>query len=163
VELAELIARYRTKGVLVDTSLLVLLAVGIYLPGRITSFKRTKQYTIEDFYLVINLIHEFERRITTPHLLTEAHSFARQLEKREYDGLAAAFRKLIKEMFEIHVPATDVISEKSYPRLGLADSAIIKASPGVLVLTADAGLESELSRLGRHAININHLRTEYWT
>lgn len=161
--LVDLFDYYRSKGVLVDTNILVLLAVGTYQIRRIKTFNRTKAYSVEDFRLVSHLVCSFDRRITTPHILAEAHSLARQLDKREYEGLAAAFRKLIDEMFEVHVPATEVALGKIYPRLGLTDSAILKASDGVLVLTDDQSLSLALEGLGRHAININHIRTDYWT
>jgi hypothetical protein len=164
VEPADLISHYRTKGVLVDANLFILLVIGTYRPSRIASHKHLKAFHSDDFFALQKLLYSFERRITTPHILAETHSLARKkLDKREFDGLAASFRKLIEEMFEIYVPAPEIITEKAYPRLGLTDSAIIKASHGVLVLTADGGLERELSRLGRHALNINHIRSKYWT
>jgi hypothetical protein len=164
VQPADLIVHYRTKGVLLDTNLFVLLAIGTYRLSRIASHEHLKAFHSEDFFALQKLLYSFERRITTPHILAETHSLARKkLDKRELDSMAESFRKLIKEMFEIYVPATEIITEKTYPRLGLTDTAIIKASHGVLVLTADGGLERELSRLGRDALNINHIRSAYWT
>lgn len=163
MEPAELIARYRTKGVLLDTNLLVLLAIGIYRPNRVATFKRTKKYTSEDFSLVDRIVGSFDRRITTPHILTEAHSLARQLPEAEHSGVAAVFRHLIEEMFEVHVPAVEAAATKVYPRLGLTDSAIIEASAGILVVTDDLPLSLALSKLGRDVINLNHIRLEIWT
>jgi hypothetical protein len=45
-----LIEKHRSKGVLVDTNLLVLLLVGSINKRRIPEFKRTQSFTIEDFH-----------------------------------------------------------------------------------------------------------------
>ncbi len=50
--LQALVTHYRTKGVLVDSNLLLLLFIGSYDPQRIKKFKRTQEYTFEDFELL---------------------------------------------------------------------------------------------------------------
>ena len=79
MEPSQLIAKYRGKGVLLDTNLMLLLAVGLYKRERISSFKRTDQYTARDFSLVADIISKFDRRITTPHILAETDNLTRQL------------------------------------------------------------------------------------
>ena len=54
-----LIQKHRAKGVLVDTSLLVLFLVGRVNRQRILNFKRTGDFTIEDYGLLIRLISWF--------------------------------------------------------------------------------------------------------
>jgi hypothetical protein len=46
---AALITKHRGKGVFVDTNLLVLLLVGSVNSARIPNFKRTQDFTIDDF------------------------------------------------------------------------------------------------------------------
>ena len=43
-------------GLLIDTNLLVLFAVGSVNRGRIENFKRTRQYTIRDFELLLQVL-----------------------------------------------------------------------------------------------------------
>lgn len=66
-----LIEKHRAKGVLVDTNLLVLLLVGTVNKQRIPNFKRTEDFTIEDYELLVRLINWFGKLIATPHVLSQ--------------------------------------------------------------------------------------------
>lgn len=159
MEPLELIAKYRGKGVLLDTNLMVLLAIGSYKRERISSFKRTDKYTTRDFSLVIGILGQFEQRITTPHILTETDNLTRQLPTHEHAAIAATMARLIDALFEVRLPSADAARHPRYAHLGLADCMTIAAAEDVLVLTDDFRLANVLSHLGRDAVNINHLRT----
>jgi hypothetical protein len=73
-----LIKQHQSKGVLVDTNLLVLYLVGKVNRKRIPSFKRTQTYTVEDFDLLAHLMAWFGKLVTTPHILTHLLHFAKQ-------------------------------------------------------------------------------------
>ena len=155
----ELVAKHRGKKVLVDTNLLVLLAIGMYRRARISTFNRTRQYTQEDFDLLVRLIALFHTRIVTPHIFAEADNLTRQMPRAEHVAVAAVMTKIIAGTFEIYCPSVDAAQHKNYPKLGLTDCTIIEASPNALVVTDDLRLSSILPSLGRDAININHIRT----
>jgi len=159
MEPLELIEKYRDKGVLLDTNLMVLLAIGLYKRERISSFKRTDKYTNRDFSLMIGLLGQFQQRITTPHILTETDNLTRQLPTNEHAAIAATMTLLIDEHFEIRRPSAYAARHPRYADVGLADCMTITATEGVLVLTDDFRLANILSHLGRDAVNINHLRT----
>ncbi len=158
MEPLELIAKYRNKGVLLDTNLMVLLAVGHYKLERISSFKRTDKYTVDDFALVSRILANFERRITTPHILAEADNLMRQLPNWECGPVAAVMTRLIENIFEIYSPSLDAARNERYSILGLTDCVTLAVAKEVLVITDDFPLSNVLSHLGRDAININHLR-----
>lgn len=46
-------------GLLVDTNLLVLFAVGTFNPNRIEHLKRTRQYSKTDFELLLRFLEQF--------------------------------------------------------------------------------------------------------
>ena len=71
-----LIEKYHSKGVLVDSNLLVLFLVGTVNKRRILEFKRTQGFTLEDFDLLENLIRWFGRLIATPHVLAQVSDLA---------------------------------------------------------------------------------------
>ena len=52
LDVAGLFEKHQSKGVLVDTNLLVLYLVGKVNKNRILNFKRTQKYTVEDFELL---------------------------------------------------------------------------------------------------------------
>ena len=159
MEPSQLIAKYRSKGVLLDTNLMVLLAVGYYKRERISTFKRTDQYTARDFSHVADIMSKFDRRITTPHILAEADNLTRQLPGREHTAVAAIMAPLIEDLFEIYSPSAAAVHHERYSNLGLTDCVSIAASDKILVITDDFRLSNVLSHLGRDAININHIRT----
>ena len=159
MEPSQLIAKYRSKGVLLDTNLMVLLAVGLYKRDRISSFKRTDQYTARDFNLVADIMGKFERRITTPHILAEADNLTRQLHAREHRAVAAIMVPLVENLFEIYSPSAAAMRHQRYSTLGLTDCVTIACTTDILVITDDLTLSSILSHLGRDAINIDHIRT----
>lgn len=159
MEPSQLIAKYGGKGVLLDTNLMVLLAVGLYKRERISSFKRPDQYTANDFSLVANIMDKFERRITTPHILAETDNLTRQLPAREHRAVAAIMAPLVEKLFEIYSPSAAAMRHQKYSTLGLTDCVTIACAADVLVLTDDLALSNILSHLGRDAININHIRT----
>ena len=159
---AQLIGNYQAKGVLLDTNLMVLLAVGLYRRDRISSFKQTIQYTEDDFTLVARIVGSFARRITTPHILAEADNLTRQLPGREHGAVAAIMAPLIEDQFEIYSPSAAAVRHERYSNLGLTDCVTIAAANEILVITDDFRLSNVLSHLGHDAININHIRTLTW-
>lgn len=162
MEPTELIEKYRLKGALVDTNLLVLIAVGIYNQKRIVTHKRTRQYTIEDFQLLFSLLEKFRRVLVVPQIIAEADNLARQTDSSENPKLAAVMRLLIGKFFEIYEPSSRIVQNRYFPSLGVTDCAIIEASQDVLVLTDDARLSNMLAHFGRDALNINHIRPFLW-
>jgi hypothetical protein len=63
--------KYKAQGILIDSNLMLLIAVGIYNTQRILTFKRTMRYTLDDFELMLRILYRFHRRVTTPNILTE--------------------------------------------------------------------------------------------
>ena len=154
----DLIERYKAKGVLIDTNLLVLLAVGIYKRGRIATFKRTRQYTLDDFDLILGLFSVFSRRITTPNILTEADNLLRQLPESEHPMVAKTIAALVAEFFEQYHPSREAVRTVEFARLGLTDCVTVSLTHEILVVTDDFRLSNRLTGWGRDALNINHIR-----
>lgn len=73
--LLKLIQKYKQKGILIDTSILLLYIVGSFDINLIRTFKRTQMFSENDFKIVPKFIDYFELKITTPHVLTEVSDF----------------------------------------------------------------------------------------
>jgi hypothetical protein len=155
----ELIKKYLGKSVLIDSNLLVLLAVGIYNRDRISTFNRTRQYSSNDFELLVRLMDLFRKRIVTPHIFAETDNLLRQLSRAEHGRIAAVLAAIVTDSFEIYLPSLEATRHEKYAHLGLTDCTIIAASQDALVITDDFRLAGTLVQSGRDAININHLRT----
>jgi hypothetical protein len=156
-----LVDKYKSKGLLIDTNLLVLLTVGIYRPDRIATFKRTRPYSSRDFEFIVRLADTFNRRITTPNILTEADNLLRQLPEVEHPNVAATLGVLVREAIEIYCISADIVSNVQFARIGLTDCVTISCSADVLVVTDDYRLSNMLSHLGRDSINIDYIRALY--
>jgi hypothetical protein len=150
--------KYKFKGVLVDSNLLLLLAVGLYNPARITSFKNTQKYTADDYGLMLRILVFFERRVTTPNILTEVDNLARQLPENEHEAISAALFQLVANSFEVYTKSDTVTQTPLYAAVGLTDCVTMNSAEEVLVLTDDFVLSNRLADIGRDALNINHIR-----
>jgi hypothetical protein len=156
--LKRLIQKYCTRGIIIDSNLVLLLVIGIYNPARIATFKRTQKYRPRDFELLVALLQPFPKRITTPNIMTEVDNFCRQLPENEYPLVARKLQELCQNLFEVYHDSSNVMSNINYHRVGLTDTGTIVSSPQYLVLTDDYALSGRLEALGRDVINLNHLR-----
>jgi hypothetical protein len=160
----DLFERYRTRGVLLDSNLLLLYVVGSHDERLIESFKRTKAFTTDDFRLLARIVHFFERVVTTPDVLTEVNGFSNQLPKRIKYDYYGTFGERLAELDE-QVPASAVVAETPAFRVpGLTDAAIAEvAKEQTLVLSVDLDLVEHLHGQGLDAVNFNNIRPFGWT
>lgn len=162
-ELARLVAKHQSRGILVDSNILLLYFVGQFDRQLIPRFKRTAQFVIEDFDLLRGLLSCFRLIVTTPHILSEINSLSGQLgepARTKYFGL---FADRIGVLDEHYVASHTAAEVGEFPRLGLTDSGIIHlAGKEYLVLTDDLQLAITLERKGTDVLNFNHLRPMAW-
>jgi hypothetical protein len=157
-EWAEILQRYASRGVLVDTNVLLLYFVGCFRRERIASFKRTCQFTEGDFDLLARFLSFFDRVVTTPNILSEVSNLSGQLGEPEKTAYFRQFAGGITVLDEHYVQSAVASGSEHFPRLGLADCAILALAKGnFLVLTDDVGLYTLAPKLGVDAINFNHL------
>lgn len=152
----------RDSGILIDTNIAVLLVVGSVDSSRIERFKRTAQFTVEDFILLRTLCDQFSRIVITPHVLTEVSNVAIPAGP-DLLRVRHSIRDYVLSAFEVRTPAEEIVSDKGYLRLGVADASVLGVTAdGVFVLTDDVDLYLELSRRGLRCSNFNHLRSARW-
>ncbi len=162
--LNDLLKRYRTRGILVDANLLLLYVVGTHDERLITSFKRTRQFTPEDYRLLASIVGYFERIVTTPHVLTEVNGLSNQLPGRLRFDFYGTFGSGLREWTEQLFPSTEAVENMAFRYLGLTDAAIAEVARGdVLVLSVDLDLITHLHKTGRDAINFNNIRPLGWS
>ena len=73
-----LVQRYASRGVLLDSNLLLLLCVGSFRRQEIGRFKRTAQYGACDYDLLVDFLSRFKSVVTTPNVLTEVNGLSNQ-------------------------------------------------------------------------------------
>ncbi len=157
--LESLIAKYRTRGVLVDSNLLILYFVGEFAPERIPSLCRTKSFTVDDFHLLKAIVDSFTVKVTTPNILTEITNLSDDVPARLREDFFLRLRSSFQLLDEQYVPSATAAASASFPKFGLSDSVIVEiANQRYLVLTAEFALAGYLRSVGTDAINFNNLR-----
>jgi hypothetical protein len=148
---------------LIDSNLLVVLAIALEDPAQVQRFPRTAQYSLEDVELLLAFVSKFGRLAVTPHILTEVSNLVGQL----WDPLRTRVRmiltRLVTDSREYFTESRLVVLDTLFVRFGLTDAAIrIAASEDMTVLTADLPLYQTLNHAGIAAINFNHVLGEQW-
>lgn len=162
LDAAAMIEKHRAKGVLVDTNLLVLYLVGTINRRRILNFKRTGDFTNEDYDLLVRLIGWFGKLVATPHVLGQVSDLT-DLSGSELTVVRELFRRLVEEIEERYDPSRSLVADPAFESLGLTDAAVAAVcSRGVLVLTTDLGLPLALQERNIDALNFNHIRPLAW-
>ncbi len=158
----ELIRKHRGRGALFDTNLLVLFLVGTVNRQRIPKFKRTQNFTIDDFDLLIGLIAQVGKLVVTPHVLSQVSDLT-DLRGKELAAIRTRFKLLVDRSEESYEQSRVLVADPVFDTLGLADAAIAKVcSTGVLVVTSDVGLHLALLQHGADSLNFNHIRQLAW-
>jgi rRNA-processing protein FCF1 len=158
-----LLSRYKSKGILIDTNVLLLYFVGMYDVRRIESFKRltvrNKAFTIKDFELLLSIFNYFDEVVTTPNILTEVSNLSTALTEDEKPVYYQVFAKLVSTLAEQYVSSSRVCSLKHFSKFYLTDSGILDVVKGrYLALTADLPLFAYLGSQGIDVISFDQLR-----
>ena len=143
-----------------DSSLLVLLVVGMVDPGLIAKHKRTKQFPAEAYDLLNEHLLHFDCVLITPNTLTEASNLLGQHREPVRSDLFHMLRNLIERTEEIMVASADASQNSAFPRLGLTDAVLLEVvSAETPLLTTDLKLHfTALERKGeKSAFNFMHL------
>lgn len=163
MDLPTIVSKYAGQGVLIDTNILLLLFIGSFDRALIPSYKRTRQFVVEDYDTLTSFLDNFSILITTPNVLTEVSNLAGQLGQRKEAFYRDVFTKSIQVLEETYVESKIAINEPVFSKVGLTDSTVICSAKGkYLLLTDDFELSQRFQHLGGDAINFNHIRTKRW-
>lgn len=158
--LDQLVLRYKNRGALVDTNILLLFFVGKYDSSQIGRFKRTKAFTIDDFSIILKIFNFFSRIVTTPNILTEVSNLSGQFGEPMRSEYFGSIEPSIEVLHEEYLPSTLACSDPYFVKCGLTDAAIAAlAYKKYLVITDDFKLANLLPARGVDVLNFNHLRT----
>jgi len=153
----------RTGGLLVDTNLLVLFAIGAVSRNRIEQFKRTRQYTKGDYDLLLRVFQQCKQLYTVAHVLAEVSNLT-DLPGPERQQARQVLKETILLLNETEMPSIRAAEHRLYKGLGLVDAAIATVAHdyNCAVLTDDLDLYLALIRENVPAFNFTHLRAAAW-
>ena len=156
-----LVQKYRNKGLLIDTNLLLLLVIGAAVPETLATFKPLKNqgFSQTDYSILARFASRFTKLITTPHVLTEVSNHCDKLKGDHRLQFCDGIVPFIKRLKEETVEAAILCQRERFVDFGLTDMAIAEISPdSFLVATVDFELCGYLNEKNVDAVNFNHLR-----
>ena len=155
----ELLEQHRGSNLLVDTNILLVYCVGQFRPALVPVFKRTCEFSVDDYKLLAAIWSRFPKRLTTPPILAEVTNYLRQQKGLHLTGVLHSLISSIELLDERYTPSKSLTSKESFLPLGLTDSAIADlAQREALVLTTDLKLWQFLKKNRMQVINFNHPR-----
>jgi len=158
-----LVSKYKNKGLLIDTNLLLVYFIGSYDRRRLSTFKRTIKYSLDDYAIITTFVEHFRVLVTTPHILTEVGNLSNALPDEFKENYYQEFKKQVTVLNEIYEPSIKICDCECFGRLGLTDSCITLLSKGkYLVFTDDLPLSSHLRSLNVDVLNLNHIKSKSW-
>ena len=162
IETQQLFNKYRSKGIVVDTNILLLWFVGRVNQKRISRFNRTQKFSPEHYQLLDRLL-KFAKIVTTPNILTEVNSLINQLGDPDRSKCLSILATEVTKLDEFYIESNTVSQEEKFTKFGLTDSGIISlAQRKYLVLTDDFKLANYLQSIGVDTVNFNHLIDYQW-
>lgn len=158
-----LVIRYRERGVIIDTNLLLLLLFGLFDKTQLKRFKCVAQYEESDFEILKKLAFLFKQVYVTPQILAELTNLAKVSETEE-KKLLATIIQLLRETREKYFAKNQLLNEPLLVRFGFTDTTILTAARGkrLLVITEDFPLTIALQAESCDVLNLNDIRTQQW-
>ncbi|NVM03449.1 MAG: hypothetical protein HWN67_14055 [Candidatus Helarchaeota archaeon] len=152
-----------SKGIIVDTNLLILLLVGVYDPRYISKFKITSKYTKKDFIILRNFVNRFKKLIITPHILAELSNLSMKIPERRLTGYFIYFIDILKRSEEINIDKNLILSNKYIYRIGVTDVGIMLSSENndLLFITDEFKLANISFSKGLNVLHFSQIRGEY--
>lgn len=147
-------------GLFIDANLLVLLTVGSVGRDLIAKHRRLREYTAEDYEILLNLLSPVDRIFVTPNTLTETSNLLAQHGEPERSSFLDRLRYIIHESDEVVVVSTEASNSRVFNRLGLTDAALLEVvTDETPVLTVDHSLYlAALEKSDGAAVNFTHYR-----
>ena len=148
------------SALFIDANLIVLLVVGLVGRDLIARHRRTRTFAVEDYDRLTQAISRVGKLRVTPNTLTEASNLLGQHGEPQRSRLLLKLRALIEQSPETVVASVDAARRDEFPRLGLADAALLEiVSADTPLLTVDLDLYVAALASGEEAaINFNHWR-----
>lgn len=150
------------KRVLLDANLLLLLAVGETEEQLIGRHPRLRQYDVDAFRLLIEIVEDARNLVVLPNILTEVSNLLPyRMSTDHVEKMRQALAGFVNASFEDYVPSRKVVGTREYLRLGLADAALLQCRHnGATLWTDDMGLYLAAENARLVVRNFTHFRTE---
>jgi rRNA-processing protein FCF1 len=129
------------RDVIIDTNILILFLAGQINENRIKNYTRNSLYTKEDYYLLLNILSNYDRIITSPNILTEVDNILNRLTGEDKYRYLILIKAIYKQTIEKYIRTETVSQNWYFDTLGITDSAILMmAKESELLISGDSSL-----------------------
>lgn len=142
--LSVLLGRYPYKGVVIDTQLLVLYLVGIFNPNDIKNNKRTCDYSLTDFNLLLKVMQAYSKIIITQSVLAETTNHLDTLNRKYNTTFYSTIANILTQFEAMDTKTKDVLTGPTFSKLGFTDASLDILSKEYVVLTHDEPLWGQI-------------------
>lgn len=140
------------SGAFIDTNLLVLLTVGSLDPLLISKHKRSKDFSIKEYEILVSLIEKLGKVYVLPNILAETSNLLGQHREPQRGQLLDQLQRIIEASREVIVTSVRAVRNPHFRRLGLNDAALLEvASKKHPLVTDDLKLFDAAERI-KHGI-----------
>ncbi len=148
------------SGYFIDANLFVLFVVGSTSRDLIAKHRRLREYSVEDYDILLDVLGQVERVLVTPNTLTETSNLLAQHSDPERSRFFDRLRFIILHSEEVVVESVVASSRSEFNRLGLTDSALLEVvTEETPLITVDLDLYLAALQKGQDtAVNFTHLR-----
>ncbi len=161
--ISQLIEGYKSRGILIDTNILLLWCVGTVNPKRISKFNRTEKFLPEDYKTLLKILQFFSKIVTTPQILTEVNSLVNQIGEPERSQCLQVLAEQMALLDEFYIASAEIGKTDKFTKYGLTDCGIVEVARNkYLVLTDDLTLAGYLGKIGIDTLNFNNIRPYGW-
>ncbi len=148
------IEEYRSRGILLDSNLLLLYLIGMTSPhlvgnGRYSKLSAFKQ---EQVAILRLLMARFRRVVTTAHVLTETSNLVNDLNEGEKQAVFGSFASTLEVIDEQNISSYQAAKRSEFPYLGLIDSVLAQLSKEFLIVSNDGRIVNKLRDYGLIAL-----------
>ncbi|MGF6399368.1 hypothetical protein ABH905_003034 [Pseudomonas frederiksbergensis] len=128
------------REIVIDTNLLLLLIIGSVEDGKfISSSKRLKKFSVDDYHLLLKAIKIFGEGYTTKYIAAEVSNLI-DLDSYAQEKAFEIARAMFGTFKEINSDLNNDLSHRYFSEYGLTDSKLIELASTHLIFTDDERL-----------------------
>jgi predicted nucleic acid-binding protein len=129
------------RDVIIDTNVFILFLAGQINENKIKNYTRNSLYTKEDYYLLLNILSNYDRIITSPNILTEVDNILNRITGEDKYKYLILIKTIYNQTIEKYIKTKEISQNWFFDTLGITDSAILMmAKESELLISGDSSL-----------------------
>jgi hypothetical protein len=137
------------RDVIIDSNIFILFLAGQINENRIKNYTRNSLYTKDDYNILLNIISDYDRIITSPNIFTEVDNILNRITGDDKYKYLVLVKTIYKQTVEKYIKTENVSENWYFDSLGVTDSAILMmAKDCELLISGDSSLCDYAKSLG---------------